>query len=209
MSEKFLKDIKDTAYSFVDDMDDITKFGEDTGDTEDVELLEVDVFSNENQLSQQNTNKIFSDITSHTSAEDEEVMKLLRDGIIPEKKVVNRMKSTKLGISLAQLSLAKKLAGKLSIIENYLSLLENKLFDEKNIKAMSMEDTLSLYQSTRILFEKTNDMLMKITEKVDVDSIEMEIKTIGILDDDISLDNTEDLDDIMKYIKDRKKTNAE
>jgi len=209
MSKEFLDEMKDISKDFtdVDILDDISELSDTDYNSS---IIETEVFSENNKASSYVVQKTFSEISEQSSEEDTEVINILKNGEIPEKKIVNRLKATSLGINLAQLSLAKKLGGKLATIENYLSLLEDKLFDKKNIEAMNMEDTLTLYQSTRLLFEKTNDMLMKIQSKVDIDAIEMEIKTMSANvenDEDLSLNNSEDLDEIMKLIKDRKKQN--
>jgi hypothetical protein len=195
---------------FLDEMQDISK-NFDSSDIMDAlknadnNTYDVEVFDDKNRADYE-PEKLFSEIAEHAHEEDLEVLDILKTGKIPGKKIVKRLKSTSLGINLAQLALAKKLGGKLIIIENYLSMLEDKLFNKDNINAMSMEDTLTLYQSTRVLFEKTNDMLMKLQKTIDIDSIEIELKSIAASDEDeeVSLNNVEDLEQIMQFIKDKK-----
>ena len=120
-----------------------------------------------------------------------------------------------LGISLQLVQLARKLSAKLQIIEKYLSRLEDKLFDERTINSMNTSEAMQLYSQTRILFERTENMLMQIQERVDLDNIEMTLKTLlskeGLEDDGVDTpetDELEDLDEILDMIANKKREKA-
>jgi AraC-like DNA-binding protein len=164
------------------------------------ELNELKITENEYQ--EQN---IFKSLDILSKQDDEIIEKLLFEGVIPDKEFVQRVKLSSLGVSLSLIQLAKKLSAKLQIIESYLSKLEDKLFNEETLNTLETGELLQLYQSTRILFERTQDMLMKIQEKIDIDNVTMTLKALYAKDNEeetqLDLENNEDIDEIMEYIK--------
>ena len=156
----------------------------------------------ENEYQEQN---IFKSLDILSKQDDEIIEKLLFEGVIPDKEFVQRVKLSSLGVSLSLIQLAKKLSAKLQIIESYLSKLEDKLFNEETLNTLETGELLQLYQSTRILFERTQDMLMKIQEKIDIDNVTMTLKALYAKDNEeetqLDLENNEDIDEIMEYIK--------
>jgi hypothetical protein len=155
---------------------------------------------------------LFKSLDVLTEKDDKIIEDLLYNGNIPDKEFVKRIKLSGLGISLSLIQLAKKLAGKLQIIEKYLSKLEDKIFNDKTLDSMETGELLHLYQSTRILFERTEDMLMKIQEKVDVESVSMLLKALNAKeneeDEGVDLENQEDIDDIMQMLAEIKAKKA-
>ena len=168
---------------------------------DDLKDLEI----NKDEYEDQN---IFKSLDILSKKDDEIIENLLFEGEIPDKDFVKRVKMSSLGVSLSLIQLAKKLAAKLQLIEKYLSKLEDKLFNEKTLETLETGELLQLYQSTRILFERTEDMLMKIQEKVDVDGVAMTLKALNAKseneEENIDIDNEEDIDDIMQMISDIK-----
>jgi AraC-like DNA-binding protein len=168
------------------------------------ELLDElnDLKITESEYQEQN---IFKSLDILSKQDDEIIEKLLFEGVIPDKQFVQRVKLSSLGVSLSLIQLAKKLAAKLQIIESYLSKLEDKLFNEETLNTLETGELLQLYQSTRILFERTEDMLMKIQEKIDIDNVTMTLKALYAKDNEeetqIDLESNEDIDEIMEYIK--------
>jgi len=155
---------------------------------------------------------IFKSLDLLTKEDDKIIEELLFNGKIPDKDFVKRIKLSGLGISLSLIQLAKKLSAKLQIIESYLSKLEDKLFNEHLLDTMETGELLQLYQSTRILFERTEDMLMKIQEKVDIEQVSMLLKALNSKeneeDNGIDLDDSEEIDDIMEMIAEIKMKKA-
>jgi len=172
---------------------------------DDLKDLEI----NKDEYEDQN---IFKSLDILSKKDDEIIENLLFEGDIPDKDFVKRVKMSSLGVSLSLIQLAKKLAAKLQLIEKYLSKLEDKLFNEKTLETLETGELLQLYQSTRILFERTEDMLMKIQEKVDVDGVAMTLKALNAKseneEENIDIDNEEDIDDIMQMISDIKSKKA-
>jgi hypothetical protein len=157
---------------------------------------------------------IFKALDVLSEEDDKFVEELLFKGKIPDKEFIKRVKLSGLGVSLSLIQLSKKLAGKLQIIENYLSKLEDKLFNDSNLEDMSNGEMLQLYQMTRILFEKTQSSLMQIQEKIDVDSVEMMLKAMSTKaeTEDESVPSSYDddnIDDIMQMIVENKKKKIE
>lgn len=155
---------------------------------------------------------IFKSLNLLTKEDDKIIEELLFNGKIPDKEFVKRIKLSGLGISLSLIQLAKKLSAKLQIIESYLSKLEDKLFNEQLLDTMETSELLQLYQSTRILFERTEDMLIKIREKIDIEQVSMLLKALNSKeneeDDGIDLDDSEEIDDIMEMIAEIKMKKA-
>jgi len=171
------------------------------------DLNELDIKSEE--IPEQN---IFKSLDILSKKDDEIIEKLLFDGDIPDKDFIKRVKLSSLGVSLSLIQLAKKLAAKLQLIEKYLSKLEDKLFNDQTLKTLETGELLQLYQSTRILFERTEDMLMKIQDKVDVEGVAMTLKALNAKseneEESIDLENQEDIDDIMQMIAEIKAKKA-
>jgi hypothetical protein len=162
-----------------------------------------DLKINEDEYEEQN---LFKSLNLLSKQDDEIIEKLLFDGQIPDKEFIQRVKTSSLGVSLSLIQLSKKLAAKLQVIEEYLSKLEDKLFNETTLNTLETGELLQLYQSTRILFERTEDMLMKIQEKVDTESVAMTLKALYVKDNEdedaqIDIDDSDDIDDIMEHIK--------
>jgi hypothetical protein len=162
-----------------------------------------DLKINEDEYEEQN---LFKSLNLLSKQDDEIIEKLLFDCQIPDKEFIQRVKTSSLGVSLSLIQLSKKLAAKLQVIEEYLSKLEDKLFNETTLNTLETGELLQLYQSTRILFERTEDMLMKIQEKVDTESVAMTLKALYVKDNEednaqIDIDDSEDIDDIMEHIK--------
>lgn len=153
----------------------------------------------------------FKSLDLLSKKDDEIIEKLLFEGEVPDKDFIKRIKLSSLGVSLSLIQLAKKLSAKLQLIEKYLSKLEDKLFNDATLETLETGELLQLYQSTRILFERTEDMLMKIQEKVDIDSVSMLLKALNAKENEeesVDLDNSEDIDDIMKMISELKAKKA-
>jgi len=164
------------------------------------------------EISEQN---IFKSLDLLTEEDDEIINKLVFDGKLPDREFINRVKMSGLGISLQLVQLARKLSAKLQIIEKYLSRLEDKLFDERTINSMNTAEAMQLYSQTRILFERTEAMLLQIQERVDIENIEMTLKTLlskeGLEEDGIETQETdelEDLDEILDMIASKKREKA-
>ena len=155
---------------------------------------------------------IFKSLDLLSEEDDKIIEELLFEGKIPDKDFVNRVKLSGLGVSLSLIQLSKKLAAKLQIIEKYLSKLEDKLFNDETIETLETGELLQLYQGTRILFERTEDMLMKIQEKVDIDSVAMLLKGLNAKENGeeeaVDLSDGDDIDEIMNMISELKVKNA-
>ena len=154
---------------------------------------------------------IFKALTLLSKKDDEIIEKLLFEGEIPDKDFIKRVKLSSLGVSLSLIQLSKKLASKLQIIEEYLSKLEDKLFNEQTLNTLETGEMLQLYQSTRILFERTEDMLMKIQEKVDVDNVTMILKGLNAKSEnteEVDFTDDEDVNEIMEMLSEIKMKKA-
>jgi len=187
------------------------------------DLLTVDVLDDNdddffNDLGIQEIKKpdqnIFKALDVLSEEDDKFVEELLFKGKIPDKEFIKRVKMSGLGVSLSLIQLSKKLAGKLQIIESYLSKLEDKLFNDGNLEDMSNGEMLQLYQMTRILFEKTQTSLMQIQEKIDIDSVEMTLKALSTKADTEDNDepttyDDDNIDEIMDMIVAQKKKKAQ
>ena len=180
------------------------------------EIISADIINDLNELDikpeEIPDQNIFKSLDILSKKDDEIIEKLLFDGDIPDKDFIKRVKLSSLGVSLSLIQLAKKLAAKLQLIEKYLSKLEDKLFNDQTLETLETGELLQLYQSTRILFERTEDMLMKIQDKVDVDGVAMTLKALNAKseneEENIDLDNQEDIDDIMQMIAEIKSKKA-
>jgi len=160
------------------------------------------------------TQDTFKSLNLLTKEDDAIVEELLFKGKIPDKDFIKRVKLSGLGVSLQLIQLAKKLSAKLNVLEDYLSKLEDKLFDDRMIDKLETGEMLQLYQSTRILFERTEDMLMKIQEKIDMDSIEMTLKALHTKsevekNEEIEDYDEENLDEILQMIAQTKRKKAQ
>ena len=169
------------------------------------ELKEIDI-SNE-EYEEQN---VFKALDLLSEQDDKIIEELMFEGKIPDKNFIKRVKFSSLGVSLSLIQLSKKLAAKLQVIEKYLSKLEDKLFNETTLNSLETNELLQLYQSTRILFERTEDMLMKIQEKIDIDGITMTLKALNTKNEDENeeIEYDEDIEDILEMISEIKQKKA-
>jgi len=180
------------------------------------EVIEDDFFDELSTFEEEKyeTQDTFKSLNLLTKEDDAIIEELLFKGKIPDKDFIKRVKLSGLGVSLQLIQLAKKLSAKLNVLEDYLSKLEDRLFDDRMIDKLETGEMLQLYQSTRILFERTEDMLMKIQEKIDMDSIEMTLKALHTKNEvekneEIEDYDEENLDEILQMIAQTKRKKAQ
>jgi len=110
-----------------------------------------------------------SDYNNNINDQNEEMVK---NNTLPGKGVVQQITTTSLAMDLSFASQAKSIALKMNKIEDFLSSIEDRLFNEETLMDLSKTELLNLYTSTRLMKSDAFKQMKEIRKDIDFENLE-------------------------------------